>query len=90
MTVIQNKEPIIGSTLIKYEPAVEPGRAEVKKFRIHAKRLFLTYSRTDLTLLEVLTQLQEKFSNLKYLLKDYNPILITNTNAYKCPKRTSF
>lgn len=66
MTEILNKEPVIGSMFIKYEPAVEPGRAQEKKFRIYAKRLFLTYSRTNLTPLEVLNQLQAKFQNLKY------------------------
>lgn len=39
-------------------------REKQKKFRIYAKRLFLTYSRTNLTPSEVLLQFQQKFSNL--------------------------
>ncbi len=65
----ENTNPIIGSTFIKFEPAVEPGRAENKNFRISAKRLFLTYSRTNLMPNEALLQLEAKLQNIeKYVI----------------------
>jgi hypothetical protein len=61
----------IGSEQIKYEPSMgpEPSKASEKKFRISAKRLFLTYSRTNLSPSEVLFQLEQKFQHLeKYVI----------------------
>lgn len=60
-TFINKENPIsdIGSEHVKYEPA-EPS----KKFRIHAKQLFLTYSRTNLSPEEVLLQLKQKFFHI--------------------------
>lgn len=62
--------PNVGSDQIKHEPAVEPSReSKEKKFRIYAKRLFLTYSRTNLSPSEALAQLQTKLKNLeKYVI----------------------
>jgi len=58
----QNKIPDIGSENCKHEPA-EPAKS---KFRIYSKRLFLTYSRTNLTCNQVLFQLKEKFSCIEF------------------------
>lgn len=64
-----NPNPIIGSEAVKHEPAVEPGKEPEKKFRIYAKRLFLTYSRTNLLPSEVLAQLSLKFEHIeKYVI----------------------
>lgn len=59
----ENKIPSIGSENVKYEPAEEPSKVN---FRIYSKRLFLTYARTDLPCIEVLSQLQEKFSCIAF------------------------
>jgi hypothetical protein len=70
-TIFINKEnPIsyIRSEHVKYEPA-EPS----KKFRIHAKQLFLTYSRTNLPPEEVLLQLKQKVDFIdKYVYKYFD------------------
>lgn len=61
----QNENPIIGSENVKYEPE-KPSKIN---FRIYAKHLFLTYSRTNLDPVDVFSQLQEKFSCIdKYVI----------------------
>lgn len=46
MVIVKNTIVDIGSEQVKFEPAVEPGKS---KFRIYVKRLFLTYSRTNIS-----------------------------------------
>lgn len=62
----ENLLPFIGSDCVKHEPAevsTEESKKGSKTFRINAKKLFLTYSRTNLTPPEVLAQLSTKFSS---------------------------
>jgi hypothetical protein len=61
---VQNENiiPDIGSENVKHEPA-EPSKS---KFRIYSKRLFLTYSRTNLSCIDVLNQLRKKFSCIEF------------------------
>ncbi len=59
---IINTKPVIGSEMLKYQPGRE-------KFRIHAKNLFLVYSKINLVPYQVLAQLQKRFSYIdKYII----------------------
>jgi len=80
----ENNIPKIGSENLKYEPGVERSKY---KFRIYSKRLFLTYSRTNLKPEEVLSQLRTKFSCIeKYVVSQqehsYEPEDYKHIHAY--------